>query len=111
MARIPKDYWERRSTQLMQRLERGTEKTIDSLIKAYEQATKNINKEISNIFKNYTKDDVLTKEQYKQLLTRKETDTYYKNLLEVINNNITDETIKKKLLAKEKTVWLCFCLS
>lgn len=100
MARTPKDYWERRSTQLMQRLERGTEKTIDSLIKAYEQATKNINKEISNIFKNYTKDDVLTKEQYKQLLTRKETDTYYKNLLEVINNNITDETIKKKLLAK-----------
>lgn len=103
MARIPKDYWERRSTQLMQRLERGTEKTIDSLIKAYEQATKNINKEISNIFKNYAKDDVLTKEQYKQLLTKKETDTYYKNLLEVINNNITDDTIKKKLLAKYNT--------
>lgn len=100
MARTPKGYWERRSTQLMQRLERGTEKTIDSLIKAYEQATKNINKEISNIFKNYSKDGVLTKEQYKQLLTKKETDTYYKNLLEVINNNITDDTIKKKLLAK-----------
>ena len=100
MARTPKGYWERRSTQLMQRLERGTEKTIDSLIKAYEQATKNINKEISNIFKNYSKDGVLTKEQYKQLLTTRETDTYYKNLLQAIHNNITDETIKKKLLAK-----------
>ncbi len=100
MAREPIDYWERRQTELMKRLERGTEKTIDSLIKAYEQATKDINKEISRIFKNYAKDSGLSKETLIQLLNKKESETHYKNLLEVINNNITDERLKKKLLTK-----------
>ena len=46
MARKPLDYWEKRQTELMKRLEKGTEKTINSLVQSYEQATKNINKEI-----------------------------------------------------------------
>lgn len=100
MARKPIDYWEKRQTELMKRLERGTEKTIDSLIKAYEQATKDINKKISRIFKNYAKDSGLSKDTLIRLLNRKESETHYKNLLEVINNNITDERLKKKLLAK-----------
>ncbi|MCI8362264.1 MAG: minor capsid protein [Clostridia bacterium] len=100
MARTPKGYWEKRQTELMKRLEKGTENTINSLIEAYEQATKNINKEISNIFKNYAKDDILTKETLKQMLNKKETQIHYNNLLKVINNNIKDEDIKKKMLAK-----------
>lgn len=100
MARKPIDYWEKRSTELMKRLERGTERTINSLIQAYEKATKDINKEITNIFKNYAKDSGLNKEALTQLLSKKETEQYYNNLLEVINNNITDESIKRKLLAK-----------
>lgn len=100
MAREPINYWEKRSTELMKRLEKGTENTINSLIKAYEQATKDINREITKIFQNYAKDTGLTKETLQQLLTKKESEVYYKNLLEVINNNITDENIKKKLLAK-----------
>lgn len=100
MARKPSNYWENRSTELMKRLEKGTEKTIDSLIQAYEQATKDINKEITKIFKTYAKDSTLDEATLKQLLTKKESETHYKNLLEVINNNITDESIKKKLLAK-----------
>lgn len=100
MARKPISYWEQRSTELMKKLEKGTENTIDSLIQAYEQSTKNINKEISNIFKNYSKETGLSKETLTQLLNKKETDIHYKNLLQVINNNITNEDIKKKLLAK-----------
>lgn len=100
MARKPINYWERRNTELMLRLEKGTENTINSLIQAYEQATKNINKEITKIFKNYAKDSGLEKKTLVQLLNKKESEQYYKNLLEVINNNITDESIKKKLLAK-----------
>lgn len=100
MARKPANYWEQRSTELMQRIEKGTENTINSLIQAYEQATKNINKEINNIYKNFAKDTGLSKETLQQLLNRKETETHYKNLLQVINNNITDESIKKKMLAK-----------
>lgn len=100
MARKAKGYWEKRSTELMKSLEKTTENTIDDLIRVYERATRNINKEITKIFNNYAKDGVLSKNTLKQLLTTKETDTYYKNLLSVINNNITDETIKKQLLAK-----------
>lgn len=100
MARTPKGYWEKRQTELMKRLEKGTERTISSLIEVYEQATKNINKEITNIFKNYAKDSGLDKKVLLELLSKKETEQYYKNLLEVINNNITDKEIKKKLLAK-----------
>ena len=99
MARKPNNYFERRSTELMLRLEKGTEKTINALIEAYNQATKDINKEINNIFKNYAKDGVLNKETLLQMLNKKETDVHYDNLLKVINN-ITDEKIKKRLLAK-----------
>ncbi len=100
MARKPQGYWEKRSTELMKRLEKGTENTINSLIQAYERATKNINKEIVKIYKNFAKDTGLQKETLLKLLNKKETEQYYKNLLEVINNNITNESIKKKLLAK-----------
>lgn len=100
MARAPKGYWEKRQTELMKRLEKGTERTINSLIEVYEQATKNINKEIANVFKNYAKDSTLDKKVLLELLSKKETEQYYKNLLEVINNNITDKEIKNKLLAK-----------
>lgn len=100
MARQPKGYWEKRQTELMKGLEKDTENTINLLIEAYEQATKNINKEITNIFKNYAKDSGLNKEVLLKLLSKKETGQYYKNLLEVINSKITDDSIKKKLLAK-----------
>lgn len=99
MSRKPINYWEKRSTELMKRLEKGTERTINSLIQAYEQATKNINKEITNIFKSYAKDTGLSKETLMQLLSKKETEQYYNNLLKVIDN-INDENIKRKLLAK-----------
>lgn len=100
MARKPLDYWEKRQTELMQRLEKGTENTIKSLIQSYEQATKNINKEISKIYKNYSKSDVLDKKVLNQLLNKKETDTYRRNLLTTINNNIKNEDIKQKMLLK-----------
>lgn len=100
MARKPIDYWEKRSTELMKRLEKGTEHTVNSLIQIYEQADKNICKEIANIFKNYSKDAKLSKEVFEQLLTKRETDTHYKNLLYTIKNNIKDEVIKDKMIAK-----------
>lgn len=100
MARKPNDYWEKRSTELMKRLEKGTEYTINSLINIYDKAIKNINKEIGNIFKNYSKDAMLSKEVFEQLLSKKESDIHYRNLLYTINNNIKNEIIKDKMIAK-----------
>lgn len=111
MARKPLDYWEKRQTELIKRLEKGTENTINSLIQVYEQATKNINKEISRIYKNYSKSDVLDKKVLNQLLNKKETDTYRKNLLTTINNNIKNEDIKQKMLLKYNSSAYSFRIS
>ena len=111
MARRPLDYWEKRQTELMKRLEKGTENTIKSLIESYERATKNINKEISRIYKNYSKSDVLDKKILNQLLNKKETDTYRKNLLTTINNNIKNEDIKQKMLLKYNSSAYSFRIS
>ena len=99
MAREPIDYWEKRSTELMKRLEKGTENTINTLIKAYEQATKDINKEINKIFTKYATDGKLTKKEAVELLNTKETKEFYNELLEQINT-VKDDEIKRKLLAK-----------
>lgn len=99
MARKPNNYWEKRSTELMKRLEKNTEHTINSLIQAYEQATKNINKEITKIFNKYATDGKLTKREALELLNTKESKEFYDNLLKEINS-IDDVDIKRKLLAK-----------
>lgn len=111
MARKPLDYWEKRQTELMKRLEKGTENTIKGLIESYERATKNINKEISRIYKNYSKSDVLDKKVLNQLLNKKETDTYRRNLLTTINNNIKNEDIKQKMLLKYNSSAYSFRIS
>lgn len=99
MAREPVDYWEKRQTELIKRLEKGTEKTIDSLIQSYEKATKDIQKEITKIFNKFKQDGELTKEEAIKLLNTKETKQFYNDLLEQINT-IKDAEIRKKLLAK-----------
>lgn len=100
MARKPVGYWEKRSTELMKSVEKNTEYTINDLIKIYNNATININKEIETIFKNFGKHGVLEKDVLKQLLNKRETEVHYKNMLKVINENIKDENLKKKLLTK-----------
>ena len=100
MARKPINYWEKRSTELMKRLENGTSNTINSLIKAYEQATKDINKEITKIYRSYAKDTGLKKETLLKMLNKTESEIHRRNLLKTINENITNESIKKKLLAQ-----------
>lgn len=99
MARKPSNYWEKRSTELMKNLEVGTQYTINDLIEIYERATKNINKEIENIFKNYAKNTTLNKEALKVLLNKRETDEHYKKMFDTINS-IDNEELKKQLITR-----------
>ena len=50
MARTPQDYWEKRQTELMKRLEKQSEGTIQRLVTAYNKSKDNIQKEIQKIF-------------------------------------------------------------
>lgn len=99
MARNTESYWEKRSTELMKKIENGTEKTINSLISAYEKATTNINNEIKKIYNKYAAENKLTEKEALTLLSHSETDKFYKDLLEKINT-VTDDDIKQKLIAK-----------
>lgn len=99
MARIPKDYWEKRQTRLMQEIERNSEGTIQRLVTAYNDAKNNIQKEIRKIFNKYAIDGKLTFKEAQKMLNTKETKEFYNNLLEQIKS-ISDVDKKRELLSK-----------
>ena len=80
MARTPKGYWEKRQTELMKRLEKQSEGTIQRLITAYNKSKDNIQKEIQKIFGKYAVDGKLTFKEAKELLNTRETKEFYNNL-------------------------------
>lgn len=102
MARKPKGYWEKRQTRLMQELERNSEGAIQRLVIAYNDAKKEIQKEIIKIFNKYATDGKLPFEEARKLLNTKETKEYYDELLKNINS-INDVDIKRELLSKYNT--------
>lgn len=99
MARTPQDYWEKRQTELMKRLEKQSEGTIQRLVTAYNKSKDNIQKEIQKIFGKYVVDGKLTFKEAKELLNTRETKEFYDNLLKQINS-IDDVDVRRKLLAK-----------
>ncbi len=99
MARKPQGYWEERQTRLMKRIEKDTVSTIADLVKIYSKASKDIEKEINKIFNKYATDGKLTRQEANKLLSIRETQVFYKDLLKQINT-IDDIEIKRKLLAK-----------
>lgn len=99
MARTPQDYWEKRQTELMKRLEKQSEGTIQRLVTAYNKSKDNIQKEIQKIFGKYVVNGKLTFKEAKELLNTRETKEFYDNLLKQINS-IDDVDVRRKLLAK-----------
>lgn len=99
MARTPQDYWEKRQTELMKRLEKQSKGTIQRLVTAYNKSKDNIQKEIQKIFGKYVVDGKLTFKEAEELLNTRETKEFYDNLLKQINS-IDDVDVRRKLLAK-----------
>lgn len=99
MAREPVDYWEKRQTELMKRLEKQSEITIQRLVTAYNDAKDEIQKEIRKIFNKYATDGKLTFQEAKKMLNTKESKEFYDKLLQQINT-IQDKDIKRELLSK-----------
>lgn len=99
MARKPLDYWEKRQTELMKKIEKQSENTIQRLITAYNKSKDNIQKEIRKIFNKYQIDGKLTYKEAKKLLNSKESKEFYEDLLHKINET-EDVDIKRDLLSK-----------
>lgn len=73
-------YWERRALARLTNTERNSAIATRRLKAMYNQANKDLKKSIDNIYKNYSKDTGLDIQTLKTLLSKKETDAFWKTL-------------------------------
>ena len=73
-------YWDKRAINRLKDSEKLSDEYINSVKKVYEQAYRNINKEIERTYRAYAKNTGLDVEKLKELLTVKETDKVWKTL-------------------------------
>lgn len=73
-------YWDKRRLQKYAENEKKSEVYIRNIQSLYEKANKDIDKMISNVYKNYSKDTGLDVQKLKELLTKSETKKTWKEL-------------------------------
>ena len=67
------NYWNKRAIKRMTDAEKSSEEYIKRIKKIYEQAYRNIDRELASVYRNYTEDTGLNTTKLKELLTRSET--------------------------------------
>lgn len=67
------NYWDKRALLRLSEAEKTSEAYIERIKKIYEQAYRNIDRDIANVYKNYAKDTGLDVDKLKELLTRSQT--------------------------------------
>lgn len=108
-------YWDKRALQRLSEAEKSSEIYIKRIKKIYEKAYKDIDREIANVYKNYSKDTGLDVDRLKELLTRSETaktweqmkrqglDKYIKNNYKARISRL--EQIQAQIYAKAKQIY------
>ena len=76
----PDKYWDKRAIKRLTDAEKQSEKYRTRIQKMYEQANRNIQRDIENVYKNYSKATGLDVQTLKQLLTASETDKLWKDM-------------------------------
>ena len=76
----PSNYWDRRAVRRLTEAEKQSEAHIKRIQKMYDQANRNIQRDIDNIYRNYSKATGLDVQSLKELLTKTETDKLWKEL-------------------------------
>ncbi len=109
------NYWDKRALARLSEAEKSSEAYINRIKKIYNQAYKNIEKEIENVYKNYSKDTGLDVQKLKELLSKKETDKVWKTLQrqgldKYIKNNYKSrisrlEQIQAQIYAEAKKIY------
>lgn len=74
------NYWDRRALRRLTDAEKISTQHIEEIKKIYEQAYRDVTKEIERTYKAYSKNTGLDVDKLKELLTAKETDKVWKNL-------------------------------
>ena len=73
-------YWDKRAIKRLTQAEKSSEEYINRIKKMYDQANKDLDREIAKIYKNYSKETGIDVQTLKQLLTHKETSKVFKEL-------------------------------
>ena len=108
-------YWDKRALKRLTDAERNSDVYINRVKKIYNQAYKDIDKQIQSVYRNYSKATGLDIQKLKELLTKKETDKTWKNLKrqgldKYIKNNYKSrisrlEQIQAQIYAKAKEIY------
>ena len=76
----PSSYWDKRAIRRLTEAEKQGAEYSKRIQKIYDQAYKNIQRDIDNIYANYSKATGLDVQSLKTLLTKSETDKLWKEL-------------------------------
>lgn len=108
-------YWDKRAIKRLTQAEKSSEEYINRIKKMYDQANKDLDREIAKIYKNYSKDTGIDVQTLKQLLTHKETSKVFKELKakgydKYVRDNYKSritrlEQIKAQIYSKAKEVY------
>lgn len=109
------NYWDRRALRRLTDAEKISEQHINEIKKIYEQAYRDISREIQRTYKAYAKDTGLDVDKLRELLTVKETDKVWKTLKrqgldKYIKNNYKSrisrlEQIQAQIYGKAKLIY------
>lgn len=108
-------YWDKRAIKRLSEAEKTSETYIKRIKNIYDQAYKNIDKEIARVYKNYSKETGLDVPKLKELLTRSETKKTWEQMKrqgldKYIKNNYKSrisrlEQIQAQIYAKAKQIY------
>ena len=111
----PDSYWDKRAIKRLTDAEKQSEAYIKRIQKVYDQANKNIQRDIENVYRNYSKATGLDVQSLKTLLTKTETEKLWEELRrqgldKYIKGNYKArisrlEKIQAQIYAKAKSVY------
>ena len=99
MSEISKEYWLKRAEQILIKTEKRTEESLKEIINLYKETEKVVDNEIKKVYNKYATDGKLSSKEANALLSKKESQEFYDNLLIEINK-IKNEDYKRTLLSK-----------
>lgn len=109
------NYWDKRALQRLTDAEKSTKPYIKRVKRIYEQANKDIDRELASIYKNYSKETGLDTQKLKELLTKSETKKTWDRLKDqgldqyVLDNYKSRisrlEQLKAQIYAKAKEIY------
>ena len=94
-----KSYWIKRTTALEQSIQDGATPTVKNITNAYERAIDNINGDIRNVFREFSRASGISEEQAAQIISQSESNELYTDLLKLLDET-EDAQLRSDIITK-----------